>query len=69
MHRVEVPMTADDLLLFVLSQASSINAVSTGFASLEALELQLRSAMSAAVPRALAATVMFDVPLSLLRRE
>ena len=68
-ERIALPMSADDLIAFVLSQASSINAVSAGFASMETLERRLRRAASSTLPRALAATVMFDVPFFLLRRE
>jgi SAM-dependent methyltransferase len=63
-----LPMSADDIVSFVLSQASSINAVSTGFASLDSLEHRLRRAIATGLPRDLAATVVFDVPCSLLRR-
>jgi SAM-dependent methyltransferase len=67
-ERTVVPMTADELVAFVLSQASSINAVSTSFASLDTLERRLRDAVASTMPRALAAAVTFDVPFSLLRR-
>jgi ubiquinone/menaquinone biosynthesis C-methylase UbiE len=68
-ERAALPMSADDIVAFVLSQASSINAMSTGFASIDSLEKRLRRAMASALPRALAATVVFDVPFSLLRRR
>ena len=54
-------------MAFVLSQASSINAVSTGFTTLETLERRLSNAFSDALPRDIAATVVFDLPFSLLR--
>ena len=66
--RAMLPMSADDFVDFVLSQASSINAVSTACAAFATLELRLRHAMAAALPRGLAATVVFDVPFALLRR-
>jgi SAM-dependent methyltransferase len=66
--QVEVPMTLDEAVSFVLSQASSINAVATGAASLETLEQRLRDAFQTAFPRSLAATARFDVPSFLLRR-
>jgi SAM-dependent methyltransferase len=66
--RAAVPMRADELIAFILSQASSINAVSTSFASFDTLERRLRDAVASTVPRALAATVTFDVPFSLLQR-
>ncbi len=68
-ERVELPMTPDESVSFVLSQASSINAVSTAFTSFEALERRLRDAVAAAFPRDLAATAIFDVPYSLLQRR
>ncbi|HET9830856.1 MAG TPA: hypothetical protein VFP91_04085, partial [Vicinamibacterales bacterium] len=66
--RAMLPMSADDFVDFVLSQASSINAVSTACAAFATLELRLRHAIAAALPRGLAATVAFDVPFALLRR-
>jgi SAM-dependent methyltransferase len=65
---VDVPMTIDESVSFVLSQASSINAVATGARSLETLEQRLRGAFETAFPRRLAATARFDVPSFLLRR-
>lgn len=67
-ERTALPMSADDIVAFVLSQASSINAVSTGWTSLDVLEQRLRRAAASALPRQLAATVVFDMPFSLLRR-
>ncbi len=67
-NRTVLPMRADDMIAFVLSQAGSLNAVSTGFTSLDMLERRLRQAISAALPRDIAATAVFDVPFSLLRR-
>lgn len=68
-ERVELPMRADEFLSFVLSQASSINAVTTAFTSYDRLERRLRDAVGAAFPRDLAATTIFDVPCSLLQRR
>lgn len=68
-ERTVLPMRADDMLAFVLSQASSINAVTSGFTSLDALERRLRHTIADALPRDIAATVAFDVPFSLLRRS
>jgi hypothetical protein len=62
-------MTCDEVVSFVLSQASSINAVSTAFTSFEVLERRLRDAFVTAFPRHLAATAVFDAPLALLRRR
>jgi ubiquinone/menaquinone biosynthesis C-methylase UbiE len=67
-ERTILPMSGDDVVDFVLSQASSINAVSTAFAASETLEERLRHAIAVAIPRGLAATVVFDVPFALLRR-
>ena len=67
-ERTALPMNVDDIVAFVLSQASSINAVSLGVASLDALEQRLRHELAVALPRGIAATVEFDVPLALLRR-
>ena len=67
-ERTMLPMSASDLVDFVLSQASSINAVSTAFAALATLEQRLRDTIASALPRGLAATVAFDVPFALLRR-
>jgi SAM-dependent methyltransferase len=67
--RVELPMTCDESVSFVLSQASSINAVSKAFISFEALERRLRDAFATAFPRPLAATAVFEVPLALLQRR
>jgi SAM-dependent methyltransferase len=69
MLRVELPMTCDESVSFVLSQASSINAVSSAFTTFEALERRLRDAFATAFPRRLAATVVFDAPFALLRRR
>ena len=66
--QVDVPMMLDEAVSFVLSQASSINAVATGAASLETLERRLRDEFQTAFPRRLAATARFDVPSFLLRR-
>jgi SAM-dependent methyltransferase len=67
-ERATLPMSANALVDFVLSQASSINAVSTAFAALATLEQRLRGAMASAIPRGLAATAVFDIPFALLRR-
>lgn len=64
--RAEVPMTLDELVCFILSQASSINAVTAGAASLGALEARLREGVAHHAPRGRASTARFDVPFSLL---
>src|SRR5262249_18401379 len=66
--QVEVPMTLDEAVPFVLSQASSINAVATGAPPLGTLGQRLRNAFQTAFSRRLAATARFDVPSFLLRR-
>ena len=68
-ERTVLPVRADDLIAFVLSQASSINAVTTASVSFDALERRLRRAISAVLPRDIAATVVFDIPFSILRRS
>jgi SAM-dependent methyltransferase len=64
--RVEVPMTLDELVSFVLSQASSINAVTIGDTSFGALEARLREGVARHVPGGGSSTARFDVPFSLL---
>jgi SAM-dependent methyltransferase len=67
--RAEVPMALDELVSFILSQASSINAVTTGAASLDALEARLREGVARLVPGGgSASTARFDVSFSLLRK-
>lgn len=66
--RVDAPMTLDELVQFVLSQASSINAVTVGAASVGELEARLRQGLSQHVSKASAVTARFDVPFSLLRK-
>jgi SAM-dependent methyltransferase len=66
--RAEAPMTIDVLVSFILSQASSINAVTEGASSLDALEGRLREGLARHVPRGAPATARFDVPFSLLRK-
>ena len=66
--RAEAPMTIDALVSFILSQASSINAVTTGAASFAALEASLRDGLARHVPPVAAATARFDVPFTLLRK-
>jgi SAM-dependent methyltransferase len=63
----EVPMTLDELVSFVLSQASSINAVTVGASLLDALETRLRQGFARHVRRGVA-TARFDVPFALLRK-
>ena len=46
----------------------AVPGVATSFASLDTLERRLRDAVASTVPRALAVTVTFDVPFSLLQR-
>ena len=66
--QAESTMTLDALVSFILSQASSINAVTVGAASLGALEARLREGLARHVPHGAAATARFDVPFSLLRK-
>jgi len=66
--QAESTMTLDALVSFILSQASSINAVTVGAASLGALEARLREGLAPHVPHGAAATARFDVPFALLRR-
>jgi ubiquinone/menaquinone biosynthesis C-methylase UbiE len=66
--RAEVAMTHDELVSFVLSQASSINAVTAGAASTDALEAQLRAAFGEHLHPGTSATARFDLPFALLRK-
>ena len=66
--QAESTMTLDALVSFILSQASSINAVTVGAASLGALEARLREGLAPHVPHGAAATARFDVPFALLRK-
>jgi len=63
----ELAMTVDELVSFVLSQASSINAVTAGASSIDALEARLREGLGQHLRRG-TATARFDVPFSLLRK-
>jgi len=67
LHEV-VPMTLDTAVSFVLSQASSINAVAVGSDSRDALQDRLRRGFQSHFPRGGAAAVGFDLPLALLRK-
>ena len=67
--RAEAPMTVDELVSFILSQASSINAVTVGAASFDALEARLRDGLAQHIRSGgAAATARFDVPFSMLRK-
>jgi len=66
--RAEVAMTLDELVAFILSQASSINAVTVGHAAEADLESRLREGLARHIPRAGTSTARFDVPFSLLRK-
>jgi hypothetical protein len=66
--RAEAPMTIDELVAFILSQASSINAVTAGAVSLGALEARLREGFARHVRPGGSSTARFDVPFSLLRK-
>jgi ubiquinone/menaquinone biosynthesis C-methylase UbiE len=64
----EAAMTHDELVSFVLSQASSINAATTGASSIDALEARLREGLGQHLRRGATATARFDVPFALLRK-
>jgi ubiquinone/menaquinone biosynthesis C-methylase UbiE len=64
----EVAMTHDELVSFILSQASSINAVTAGAASIDALEARLRESLAQHLRHGTTATARFDVPFALLRK-
>jgi SAM-dependent methyltransferase len=64
----DVAMTHDELVSFVLSQASSINAATTGASPVDALEARLREGLGQHLPRGTTATARFDVPFALLRK-
>jgi SAM-dependent methyltransferase len=66
--RAEASMTVDELVSFILSQASSINAVTTGATSFDVLEAKLRDELARHVPPVAPATARFDVPFTLLRK-
>jgi SAM-dependent methyltransferase len=66
--QAEAPMTVDELVSFILSQASSINAVTVDAASLDVLEAQLRDGLAQHIRSGAAATARFDLPFSLLRK-
>jgi len=66
--RADASMTIDELVAFILSQASSINAVTAGAVSLGALEARLREGFARHVPPGSSSIARFDVPFSLLRK-
>jgi SAM-dependent methyltransferase len=64
----EAAMTHDDLVSFVLSQASSINAVTAGASSIDGLEGRLRDGLGQHLGHDVTSTARFDVPFALLRK-
>jgi SAM-dependent methyltransferase len=66
---VRVPMTADAIRQFITTQASTINAVTSGAASLEELEERLRDGLRSHIPEGHHATARFLNPLCLLRKN
>jgi SAM-dependent methyltransferase len=64
-----VPMTADAALLFITTQASTINAVTSGAAGLLDLEERLREGLYSHFPECRRATARFVNRLWLLRKD
>jgi SAM-dependent methyltransferase len=64
-----VPMTVDAVLLFITTQASTVNAVTSGAARLHELEERLRDGIRSHFPEGRWALARFVNPLWLLRRS
>lgn len=64
-----VPMTADAICQFITTQASTVNAVTSGAASLPELEERLRDGLRSHCPGDRPATARFLNPLWLLRKH
>jgi SAM-dependent methyltransferase len=64
----DLSIPREDLLNFISSQASTINAVGSGYATLPELESRLRSALIDLFPEYAPRTLRFGGPLHLLQR-